>query len=182
MLKLIDRNWTLFLDRDGVINQRIPDDYVKTVDQFKIIDGTLEALAIFNSIFGKIIIVSNQQGIGKGLMSAEELKVIHDHLIHEVNKAGGRIDKILVSPYLHSERHFTRKPSVGMGILAKKEFRDISFRKSVMVGDSISDLIFGKRLGMKTVFIGNPQKVRNRPELADYCYPDLLTFATIIKP
>lgn len=175
----IDKSWTLFLDRDGVINQRIPNDYVKSVDQFKFIEGTLEAIATFSNIFGRIFIVSNQQGIGKGLMTIEELQLVHDHLTSEVIKAGGRIDKIFVSPYLHSERHFTRKPSVGMGIQAHKEFSEISFKKSIMVGDSISDMVFGKRLGMVTVFIGNPSSISQHPKLVDYCYPDLLSFSSL---
>lgn len=181
MLLEINKEWTLFLDRDGVINQRIPNDYVKTIDQFKFIDGTLEAIAVLSKAFGKIIIVSNQQGIGKGLMTIDEVNIVHDYMISEVNKAGGKVDHIFVSPHLHSEKHFTRKPSVGMGILARKMYRDISFRKSIMVGDSISDLIFGKRLGMITIFIGNPSTLRTKPGLADYSYVDLLSFANKIK-
>lgn len=177
MSLMIDNTWTLFLDRDGVINERLPDDYVKSIDQFRLIEGTLDALVIFTKLFNHIIVVSNQQGIGKGLMSLQELEKIHKHFEEQVIRSGGKIDKILVSPYLHSERHFTRKPAVGMGIMAKKEFRDISFRKAVMAGDSLSDMLFGKRLGMKTVFIGQPDKTREWHELIDFCYPDLLSFA-----
>lgn len=173
----IDKNWTLFLDRDGVINERQPGDYVKSIEQFKFTDGCLEALAMFARFFHPIIVVTNQQGVGKGLMSLEELENIHYYLISEVNKAGGRIDKIYISPYLQSERHFTRKPSVGMGIIARKEFRSISFRKSIMVGDSYSDMLFGKRLGMQTVFIGEHEKSREWDQLTNFCYPDLLSFA-----
>lgn len=173
----IDKTWTLFLDRDGVINERLPDDYVKSIDQFKLIKGTLDAMVIFAELFNHIIVVSNQQGIGKGLMSLQELEKIHKHFEAEVTQAGGRIDKFYISPYLHSERHFTRKPAVGMGIMAKKEFRDISFRKAIMAGDSMSDMLFGKRLGMKTVFIGQPEQTRQCHDLIDFCYPDILFFA-----
>mgnify|MGYP000976662786 CR=1 FL=1 len=177
----IDKNWTLFLDRDGVINERLPGDYVKSIEQFKFTEGCLEALAMFARFFHPIIIVTNQQGVGKGLMSLEELENIHNYLISEVSKAGGRIDKIYVSPYLQSERHFTRKPSVGMGIAARKQFKDINFRKSIMAGDSYSDMLFGKRLGMKTVFIGNTEDARKMGTLADYCYPDLFALANALK-
>ncbi len=177
----IDKTWTLFLDRDGVINERLPGDYVKSIDQFRFTAGCLEALVIFAKLFDQIIVVTNQQGIGKGLMSSTELERIHNHLISEVSKTGGRIDNIYVSPHLQSERHFTRKPSVGMGILAKKDFRRISFRKSVMVGDSLSDMRFGKRLGMQTVFIGEPKKSREWTQLTNFCYPDLLSFAISLK-
>ncbi len=181
MSLIIDKTWTIFLDRDGVINERLPDDYVKDVQQFKFIKGTLEAIAIFTKLFGHIIVVSNQQGIGKGLMTFDDLERVHAFMLSEVVKAEGKIDKIYVSMYLQSQKHFTRKPAVGMGILARKEFRQISFRRSVMVGDSISDMIFGKRLGMKTVFIGDREQVRNRPELVDFLYRDLITFARTLS-
>lgn len=177
MSLMIDKSWTIFLDRDGVINERLPDDYVKNAQQFKFIEGTLEAVAIFTKLFGHIIVVSNQQGLGKGLMTMADLDRVHEFMMSKIVEAGGKIDKIYVSPYLHAQNHFTRKPSVGMGILAKKEFRQISFRRSVMVGDSISDMLFGKRLGMRTIFIGERKHFSNRPELVDYAYDDLITFA-----
>lgn len=176
----IDKSWSLFLDRDGVINERLPNDYVKSTEQFKFIEGTLEAIAIFTQFFGHIFIVSNQQGIGKGLMTQTELDAIHNYLVSEVNKAGGRIDKIYISPYLHSLKHFTRKPSVGMGIAAKKDFKEISFRKSIMAGDSLSDMLFGKRLGMTTVLIDNCEAAKKRPDLTDFYYPNLLNFAKVL--
>ena len=65
----IDRGWTLFLDRDGVINRRIVDDYVKSWDQFKFLPGVPDAIKRLAGVFGRIIVVSNQQGIGIGLMT-----------------------------------------------------------------------------------------------------------------
>jgi histidinol-phosphate phosphatase family protein len=177
----IDKSWSLFLDRDGVINKRLPSDYVKSVSQFQFEDGSLKAIEILSRYFGKIVVVSNQQGIGKGLMSMEDLELINAHLIDQVKVSGGRIDKIYVSPYLESARHFSRKPSVGMGIQARKDFREISFRRSVMVGDSMSDMIFGNRLGMKTVFIGDSFTISDKYQLTDYCYPTLLEFAESIQ-
>ena len=174
---MIDKSWTLFLDRDGVINVRLPGDYVKSLDQFKFIEGTPEAITICTKIFGKIIVVSNQQGIGKGLMTLDQVELIHNEIRKQLTEMGGKIDKFLISPYLHSQNHFSRKPSVGMGLQAKKEFRDISFRKSIMVGDSLSDMLFGKRLGMKTVFIGNYVEIKGYHSIIDYCCSDLLSFA-----
>lgn len=174
---MIDNSWTLFLDRDGVINERLIDDYVKTPEQFQFIKGSDQAIALFSQLFRRVVVVTNQQGIGKGLMSQAELNLVHEKLITEILKISGRIDKIYVSPYLHSARHFTRKPSVGMAIQAKKDFRDISFRKSIMAGDSISDMVFGKRLGMKTVFIGNCNEIQDKSKLVDFCFSDLYTFA-----
>lgn len=174
---MIDNSWTLFLDRDGVINERLVDDYVKTPDQFSFIKGSDQAIVLFSNMFSRILVVSNQQGIGKGLMTHAELDLVHQKLTSELYKVGGKIDKIYVSPYLHSIKHFTRKPSVGMGIQAKKDFKELSFRRSIMAGDSISDMVFGKRLGMKTVFIGNCNVIRDKSRLVDFCFPDLYTFA-----
>jgi histidinol-phosphate phosphatase family protein len=174
----IDHTWTLFLDRDGVINERLPDDYVKSWNQFRFIDGVLDAMRIFSEKFSRILVVTNQQGIGKGLMTESELEQIHGLMQQSVTEAGGRIDKIYCSPFLASANHFSRKPSVGMGLKAKREFKDISFRKSIMAGDSLSDLIFGKRLGMKTILIGDPMLARANPHLTDFVFPDLFTFAS----
>jgi len=176
----IDKTWSLFLDRDGVINERLPDDYVKLWEQFRFIDGSLEAIKIFSENFNRIVVVSNQQGVGKGLMSASELEHIHKNMQNAVQQAGGRIDKVYYSSYLASENHFSRKPSVGMGLRARRDCKDISFGKSVMAGDSFGDILFGKRLGMKTVFIGDPQPARDHPHLVDFVFPDLITFAKSI--
>ncbi len=177
----IDNTWSLFLDRDGVINKRLPDDYVRYWDQFHFEHGVLDAIRSFSLIFRRIVVVTNQQGIGKGLMTETELIEIHRLMNEAVSNAGGRIDKIYFSPYLVSVNHFSRKPSVGMGLQARRDFKDISFRKSVIAGDSLSDLLFGKRLGMKTVLIGNPFLARMNPFLIDFVFPDLITFAKSIR-
>lgn len=177
----IDRTWSLFLDRDGVINERLPDDYVKSWEQFRFIDGTLDAIRIFSEIFARIVVVSNQQGVGKGLMSAADLEKLHNSMMQHVLDAGGRIDKVYYSPHLAAEKHFKRKPSVGMGLMARHDFKDIIFRKSMMAGDSFGDILFGKKLGMKTIFIGDPALARKYPHLIDFVYPDLITFAKSIQ-
>ena len=126
----IKSGWTLFLDRDGVINQRIPEDYVKHPDEFQFIPGVTEALAILASIFNPIIVVTNQQGIGRGLMNEDQLKQIHDKMLNGIMESGGRIDAIYYSPDLKNTNSFTRKPSVGLGLKARKQFPSINFKKS----------------------------------------------------
>jgi D-glycero-D-manno-heptose 1,7-bisphosphate phosphatase len=73
----VNLEWTLFLDRDGTINEKFDDDYVKNWRQFKFLAGAVEGLKILNRIFGKTIIVTNQRGIGKGLMKKQDLDLIH---------------------------------------------------------------------------------------------------------
>lgn len=172
------KDWTLFLDRDGVINRRFVGDYVKHPDDFEFIEKVPEAIQIFSEIFHKIIVVTNQQGIGKGLMTADDLSAIHSKMTSQIKKAGGRIDAVFYAPELAKEKSFLRKPNVGMGLKAKKQFPEINFHKSVMVGDSLSDMQFGKRLKMKTVLIGNDSNIASEHfKLVDYRFSSLRQFA-----
>jgi histidinol-phosphate phosphatase family protein len=168
----IDPSWTLFLDRDGVINRRIVDDYVKKWEDFEFLEDVLKAMEIFDKKFGRIVIVTNQQGIGKGLMRHEDLELIHKNMQYEISYFKGRIDKIYFSPYLALENHADRKPGIGMALKAKKDFPEIDFSKALMVGDSGSDMEFGKAAGMRTVFIGETNKYK-----ADFLFPTLYAFA-----
>lgn len=174
---MIDKNWTLFLDRDGVLNRRIVDGYVIRWEEFGWIPGVLESLKSLADIFGTLIVVSNQQGVGKGIMTHDQVNEIHANLLKDVDKHGGRIDAIYYSPHLAKERAFMRKPDVGMGLKARKEFPAVRFRKSVMAGDSLSDMLFGRHLGMKTVFLSdNRQDLRKGYKLIDFVFPDLRSF------
>ena len=178
----IDVSWTLFLDRDGVINRRLPDDYVKTPDEFDFTDGTLEAIADFTKLFGHIFVITNQQGVGKGLMSPAKLDEIHQYMTSCISKAGGKIDKVYYCPDLSQSGSFMRKPNIGMGLRAKKEFPEIQFNKSIMVGDTDSDMKFGKRLGMKTIFISDDlSEIRKFSKLIHFAFPNLLELSKAIK-
>lgn len=150
----LDASWTLFLDRDGVINHRIVDEYVQRPEEFVFLPGVLEAISKFSQIFGRIVVVTNQQGIGKGLMTTADLESIHHKMATEVAKAGGRIDKIYHCPGLTAHQPACRKPLPGMAMDAISDFPEIDLSKSIMVGDSLSDIEFGRRLGMFTVKIG----------------------------
>jgi len=174
----IDKTWSLFLDRDGVINQRMVDDYIRSWDQFEFKPGVKEALKNLSEIFGRIIVVSNQQGVGKGLMSENDVEAVHARMISEVNSAGGRIDAVFFCGALESEKSFSRKPNIGMALQSRKRFPGIRFRQSIMVGDSLSDMIFGKRVGMKTVFLSaDLPHIRRGYKTINYVFPDLQAFA-----
>ena len=151
----IDKTWTLFLDRDGVINYKIENDYVRNIDQFQLLPHVLDALKGISIIFGRIIVVTNQRGIARGLITQEELTSIHNMLVDKINISGGRIDRIYTCPHDYEDNCNCRKPKIGMALLAKKDFPEIDFKKSIMVGDSESDMIFGQNIGMTTVMISN---------------------------
>lgn len=169
----IDNTWTLFLDRDGVINKKLENDYVKYSTEFEFIDGVIPALASLNKVFGTIVIVTNQQCIGKGIITAEDLELVHKNMLYEISYLKGRIDKIYFSPYLASENHPTRKPSIGMALQAQQDFPHIDFKKSIIVGDSISDMEFGRTAGMKTVYISSEE---TKDERIDFNFKSLSFF------
>lgn len=150
----INHDWTLFLDRDGVINRRIPDTYIIDPKDFEFLPGVLDALAYFSKRFCHLVIVTNQQGIGKGLMSTEELEKVHNYMLSEIVKAGGCIDGVYYCEDLANQSGNCRKPSPVMAYRAQEDFHDIVFEKSIMVGDTIADVGFGQNLGMKTVLVG----------------------------
>jgi D-glycero-D-manno-heptose 1,7-bisphosphate phosphatase len=168
-----DQTWSLFLDRDGVVNKRWVNDYVKSWSEFIFENHVLEAMITFSQIFGRIFIVTNQQGIAKGLMTIEDLQHIHRQLIVEVKKAGGRIDRIYFCPHAAQEHCNCRKPKTGMALQAKADFPEVDFTKSVMVGDSPSDIEMGYTIGMKTVFIG----LEHPPPHTHWQFANLKSFA-----
>lgn len=181
-MRLIKNARYLFLDRDGVINLRLIDDYVKRKEEFEFLEGSLEAFKIFAKYFDKIVVVTNQQGIGKGLMSENDLEEIHSYMKNEVELAGGRIDEVFHCPKLAKENSIDRKPAVGMGLKARKLFREIRFKDSIMIGDSLSDMVFGKRLKMHTIYISSScNTARKHPKRIDKVFNNLLEFAKHIE-
>ena len=174
----IDKNWTLFLDRDGVINTKLVDDYVKHWIEFEFIDGVLDALKKLDAVFGTIVVVTNQQCIGKGIIRTEDLELIHKNMMYEITYLKGRIDKIYFSPYLNSENHPTRKPGIGMALQAKKDFPLIDFERSIIVGDSLSDMEFGRNAGLKTVYVSEKDK---QDERIDFNVRSLSDFTNLIS-
>lgn len=173
----IDKSWTLFLDRDGVINVRLIDDYVKNINEFDFLPGVLDAFKIFTEKFGRIIIVTNQQGVGKGLMTLQDVDTVHQFMTKEIEAQKGRIDAIYVCPQLKSDPENFRKPSPRMAYMAQHDFPEIDFDKSIMIGDSNSDIEFGKNAGMYTILLGD-EPVKCKP---DSKFESLLRFANILK-
>ena len=173
-------DWTLFLDRDGVINKKIDNDYVRSISNFEWLPGSLDALVALAPIFKTIIVVTNQQGVGKGLMSETDLRSVHEHMLHNVRIHGGRIDAVYHAPWLKDLEHPERKPGIGMAQKARHDFPHIRFENSIMVGDSMSDIEFGKQAGMYTVLIGNASSILITTE-PDFIYPSLLSFANALR-
>ena len=180
-LTQIDRNWTLFLDRDGVINQEKENSYIFHYGEFRFYDRVKEALRIFASVFGRIVVVTNQRGVGKGLMTAEELEIIHAKMLAEVVLAGGRIDRIYYADSL-DDAHPLRKPQPGMAFAAKQDLPGIDLGRSVMVGNNLSDMEFGRNAGMYTVFLQTTSPDQPLPHDAiDLAFNSLGDFAKHLR-
>ncbi|MFA8450061.1 MAG: D-glycero-alpha-D-manno-heptose-1,7-bisphosphate 7-phosphatase [Bacteroidales bacterium] len=178
----IDSTWTLFLDRDGVINKRIPDDYVKKIDEFQFLKGVKDAISFFPTMFSRVFIVTNQQGIGKGWMTEQDLQKVHTFMLEEIKNNGGHIDRVFHCPALKSENSNYRKPRPGMALQAKEEFPEIDLKKSIMVGDSLSDMEFAKNAGMFSVFIKSDSDYSKQAlAMSDLHFDRLIEFAEYLK-
>lgn len=173
----IDKSWTLFLDRDGVINEEIVGSYITEWKDFRFCEGAKEALKQAAEIFGTIVVVSNQRGVGKGIMTLDALKDISTNMVNDIVAKGGRVDKVYAATALNDDDH-NRKPNTGMAMQAKEDFPNIDFKRSVMVGNALLDMEFGKRLAMHTVFITSKHEPFDLPhDLIDEQYPSLTAWA-----
>lgn len=147
----------IFLDRDGNIN--VEKDYLHKVEDFEFEEGALEAIRSFSETEYLIVVVTNQSGIARGYYTEEDLMKLHEYLGKRVEEAGGRIDGYYYCPH-HPEKGIgeykkecdCRKPEPGMFLAAKKDF-DIDFENSIMVGDKMSDVEAGRRLGMRGILV-----------------------------
>lgn len=181
-LQQIDNSWTLFLDRDGVINVEKYQDYVYNYEEFVFYEGVPEALRLLAARFDRIIIVTNQKGIGKGLMTTSDLQSIHDRMVEDITAAGGRIDGIYFCPSI-DDSHPNRKPQPGMALEAARDFPGIDLQKSLIVGNNLSDMQFGRNAGMHTVFVQTTHPDVPLPNAAiDLAVLDLPAFAKALQP
>ena len=170
---------TLFLDRDGVLNVRTPNDYVKTPAAWIPVPGLDEALRLLAIDFQRIIVVTNQAGIGKGLMTETDLAAVHAKMFERATLAGGRLDGAYHCPHRSDASCGCRKPATGLAWLALLDFPEIDLSQSWMVGDSASDMLFGQALGMRTVLIaGKTEEAKVLTTLpVDFRFGSLLAFA-----
>ena len=139
----------LFLDRDGILNRHLPGDYVRNWSMWKWLPGVLDVMPVLAKRYKRIFIVTNQQGVGKGLMTEADLEDVHRHMLADIEAAGGRIDKVYTCTDLESSHSPNRKPEPGMALQAQRDFPEVAFHRSVMVGDSQSDALFARNSRMR---------------------------------
>ncbi len=177
----INPNWTLFLDRDGVINVEKQNDYIKTWSEFEFYKESIEALPILAILFKTIVIATNQKGVGLGLMTELELTKIHENMTRTINTVGGRIDHIFYCTDIDNDS-MNRKPQPGMALQAKEIFPNIDLRTSIMVGNRPSDMAFGRNAGLHTVFLATTHPETPFPNSnIDFRFNHLLDLANSIS-
>lgn len=142
----------MFLDRDGVINENLENDYVKTWGEFKFIPKAREALKALTEAGWDVIVISNQAGIGKGIVSAQAVERINKRMMEEIERCGGRIKEIYYCPHRPDENCECRKPKPGMLFRAARE-SGIELSESYLIGDKISDIQAGAQAGCKTILV-----------------------------
>jgi len=151
---------TVFLDRDGILNQKMPEHrYVTRWEEFRVLPGVPAALRRLNDAGLRVVVVSNQRGIAKGLYTAADLEAMHSQFQQLLAGEGARIDAFFICPHETDECN-CRKPLPGLFEQAVARFPEITAATSVMIGDSPTDVDFGRRLGMKTILVDGNEELR----------------------
>ena len=138
----------VFLDRDGVINEKAPaGDYVRSWSQFRFLPNIADWIRIFNALDYLVIVVTNQRGIARGMMSREAVDDIHANMARELARAGARIDDVFVCPH-ENDACDCRKPKPGLVRQAQAKW-DIDLERSLMIGDSDDDAGLARVCGLR---------------------------------
>jgi D-glycero-D-manno-heptose 1,7-bisphosphate phosphatase len=148
----------VFLDRDGVINRKLPEgSYVTCWEDFEMLRGAPEAIASLNRSGRKVVVITNQRGIALGRMNESDLRALHDRMRAELATMGARIDAVYYCPHDRGVCQ-CRKPMTGMIETAFQDFPGATSENSVVIGDSLSDIECGRNAGMGTIFIDTPEE------------------------
>lgn len=169
----------IILDRDGVINVD-SDQFIKSPEEWKPIPGSLEAIARLNQWGWRVVVASNQSGVGRGLFGMDTLNAINDKMVKSLAQVGGRLDAIFFCPHPADSTCDCRKPKPGMLLQIAERF-NVPLEGVPVVGDSLRDLQAAVAVGGKPylVLTGKGEKTRENPELppGTEVYPDLAAVA-----
>jgi len=169
---------TVFLDRDGVINEKAPEgDYVRRPEDLKLLKGATQAIARLNRAEVRVVVVTNQRGVARGLYTADDVRAIQCTLEKLLAADRAHLDGFYFCPHDVGACN-CRKPLTGLFEQARADFPEIDAASSVMIGDSLSDIEFGRAVGTRTILIkGNPELhgrgTGHTERLADRCFGSL---------
>jgi len=165
-------NCAVFLDRDGTINYDYG--YVHEIKKFKFLPNAINALKKLSKSRYKIIITTNQSGIGRGYFPEADFMRLSKHMVDSLKRQNARIDAIYHCPHAPEEKCACRKPKTAMLFSAKKDF-NIALNKSFVIGDKLEDIEMGKKAGCRTILVTSGNKnhsadlcARNLSEAAKY--------------
>ncbi len=144
-------NRAVFIDRDDTVAKDVP--YCHDPDLFNLYEGVPEAIRRLNESGFKVIMITNQSGIGRGYFTLDELNAVNSKMCREIEAKGGHLDDIFYCPHTPEDHCSCRKPEIGMGIQAIMK-HGINPKRSFMVGDHDKDIEFGKRLGCRSIKVG----------------------------
>ncbi len=170
----------IILDRDGVINHD-SDQFIKTPDEWKPIAGSLDAIARLSQAGFRVVVATNQSGVGRGLFGMDMLNTIHDKMVKAVAQAGGRIDAIFFCPHTQADQCQCRKPRTGMLEEIAARF-NTELSGVPLVGDALRDLQAAVAVGAQPMLVltGKGKKTAQDPELPAQTrtFADLAAVAT----
>jgi D-glycero-D-manno-heptose 1,7-bisphosphate phosphatase len=147
-----------FLDRDGVINRKPPEGrYVTAWEEFELLPGVPVALRALRERGFRLIVVTNQRGIARGLMTAAAVDSIHDRMNERLRETGAEVDAVFVCPH-EADACDCRKPKTGLFTQALERYPDLTLPDSVVVGDSVADLEAGQALGCRVFLVASPER------------------------
>ena len=168
----------IFLDRDGVINDEIG--YLHKISDFKFIDGVFESCLYFISHGYKIIIVTNQSGIGRGYYTQCDFNKLTDWMLNEFTKNGIKILDVLLCPHTPEEKCDCRKPNPGMLIYAKKKYT-IDMKNSWLIGDKETDICAAISSGIdNTILVRSGHKIKEKHSKALFIVDSIIDAKSIM--
>ena len=164
------RNKAVFLDRDGTISRDVP--YCSRPEDFDLLPMVAEAIKLLNDHGFKVVVITNQSGVGRGYFTEDMLARIHRKMLGELTKKGAVIDAIYYCPHHPNDNCECRKPKPAMILQAARDL-DIDLRQSYFIGDSDLDVNAGKMAGCSTTRIDTGLEGVARESVADFVCPDL---------
>ena len=171
-----DARPTVFLDRDGVINRRRLN-HVRSWGEFEFLPGTLVGLAALRLLGARVVVVTNQGAVGRGLLSVTRLEGIHDEMRRAVQATGGAIEAIYACLHHPDAGCGCRKPAIGLLLAAARDL-GIDLEGSIMVGDSVSDVEAARAAGCLPVLVAGDSRAVEEPVLV---VRDLLEVADLVR-
>lgn len=174
----------IFLDRDGVIN-KYPGDtkYVTSLKEFRFLPNVKKAIRLLTKNRFRIFVASNQAGVGKEVYSQEVLDAITTHMLKEVRKYNGLIEKVYYCTHRPQDNCSCRKPQPGLIRTAKKEY-SLDLKKSFFIGDTIRDINTARLAGCKSILVlSGKEKLSNKKNWEakpDFIFKDLFEAAKFL--